>query len=72
MKVTFCTIDGENGLAWIPETHEELRNMLSLYEHEAYCPDCEATVDAGETVCPVCGEGIDAEPEHVPTRKKQD
>ena len=71
MKVLFYKVGGENALSFIPETHAELRAMLIAAEHEAYCPDCEATLDdTAENICPTCGEGIGMEPEFVYVRKK--
>lgn len=71
MQVTFTQINGENVLAFVPETHEELRAMLAEHEHEAYCPDCETALDDCEDdLCPTCGEGIGMVPEYVKTRKK--
>ena len=70
MQATFATIDGQVTLAFVPETHEELRNLLAAFEHEAFCPDCEATLDDPEdNLCPTCGEGVGAEPEFTKIRK---
>jgi len=69
MQVTFGTINGETTLAFVPESHEELRALLAEHEHEAFCPDCEAALDdCEENLCPCCGEGIGAEPEFTRVR----
>jgi rubrerythrin len=69
MQVTFGTINGETTLAFVPESHEELRALLAEHEHEAFCPDCEATLDdPADNLCPCCGEGIGAEPEFTRVR----
>jgi len=69
MQVTFGTMNGETTLAFVPETHEELRTLLDQHGAEAYCPDCEATLDdVADWACPTCGEGIGAEPEHTLVR----
>ena len=69
MQVQFIQIGGENTVCMVPETHAELRALLAEHEHEAYCPDCETTLDdCGQNVCSCCGEGIGMEPEFVKTR----
>jgi len=71
MKVQFGTMNGEVTLSFVPENHEELRELLRLHEHEAFCPDCEATLDdPEEDLCPTCGEGVGAEPEFTKVRPK--
>ena len=72
MKVTFGTMNGETTLAFVPETHEELRALLAEHEHEAFCPDCESPLDDIEAaLCPCCGEGIGAEPEYTKVRSRE-
>jgi hypothetical protein len=62
-------MNGETTLAFVPETHEELRALLAEHEHEAFCPDCEATLDdPAANLCPCCGEGVGAEPEFTRVR----
>jgi predicted amidophosphoribosyltransferase len=57
-----------NSLCLVPETVEELRSLLAEHEGEAYCEDCEATVEPDADLCPTCGEGIGCEPEYRPVR----
>jgi predicted amidophosphoribosyltransferase len=73
MQVTFGNMNGEVQVVFVPETHAELKALLAEHEHEAFCPDCEATLDdCEENLCPCCGEGIGAEPEFVRVRKAED
>jgi len=70
MQVQFFRMNGENTVSMVPETHEELRALLAEHRHEAFCPDCETTLDdPADNLCPCCGEGIGMEPEFVHTRK---
>ena len=69
MNITLGRINGEVTLAFVPETHEELRILLAEHEHEAICPDCEQTLqDIEAELCPHCREGIGCEPEFVAIR----
>jgi len=69
MKATWYSVDGENALAFIPESPEELALLLGQ-THETFCPDCEQATEHDTETCPHCGEGIGTEPEYRSVRKK--
>jgi hypothetical protein len=72
MQVTFMNVRGLGSvLVHLPETNAELRTLLDEHGHEAYCEDCEQTLDDLDAgTCPTCGEGRLAETEYTKTREK--
>lgn len=69
MQALWITVNGENALAYLPESTEELRDLLDKHSATVVCQDCERPVSTEDDTCPTCGEGLEM-PEFLPNIKK--